>query len=50
METRFLFLQFLDQFPDTLLRERIRNLPGQHAVPRYSLFEFLAFVTHRLPR
>jgi hypothetical protein len=50
MESHFLLLQFLDQFPDPLFRERIRNLSGQHAVPAYSLLEFLAFITHGSPR
>ena len=42
MKSHFLLLQFLDQFPDPLFRERIMNLSGQHAVPAYSLLEFLA--------
>jgi hypothetical protein len=50
MDGDFLLLQFLDQFPDPLFGERIRNLSGQHAVPAYSLLEFLAFVTHGSPR
>jgi hypothetical protein len=50
MESRFLLLQFLDQFPDSLFRERIMNLSGQHAIPTYSLLEFLAFITHGSPR
>jgi hypothetical protein len=50
MQSCFLFLQFLDQFLDPLFRQRIRNLSGQHAVSAYSLFEFLAFITHGSPR
>jgi hypothetical protein len=50
MKSHFLLLQFLDQFPDPLFCERIRNLSGKHAGPAYSLFEFLAFITHGSPR
>jgi hypothetical protein len=50
MKSDFLLLQFLDQLPDPFFCERIRNLASKHAVPAYSLFEFLAFITHGSPR